>query len=261
MMQCPFCGADLDWRAVTELGRCGCGARVAVSRGQVLGGSLHENDAWERLEERLRRDCPDWRVYAALLKAGVHVEELFEGVAYLGRVFGWPAYAVRGRLARRPPEEVGRGGFNALRVALCGRGFVPSVERCDGERLEWWVGDLDGGGLKVCPEHPEGSAVAVVVDVEAVPVRRGWGAPDPDVSDAVLEGWSAWLAGNGAAGEYEVRDWITVSEHEVGEGFVWRPSPERVVLMSGEDWLEGLRAGLGVYCRKVEEYAAGLGLG
>ncbi|MGB9886266.1 MAG: hypothetical protein ACPLRW_04635 [Moorellales bacterium] len=252
--RCPFCGLELGWREVTVWERCACGARFRQSTLRSAGGSVHENNAWEEIEERLLFSLTEGErfLYRTLLDAGVPVEDLFHGVAYLGKVFGWPAYAVRGEPRVKSREELMENPANALRIVLWEAGFSPRVCRISRRRVDWWDGSIDGVRVSVCPLHPGHHRPAVRVETEDVPGRREWSSLPDGESDELHEAWTEWLMENGDDAECIVTDSLPVDDYEWGEGFVWKsPSAQS---WSGREWEEMLRRGLEAYRRKAESF-------
>lgn len=168
----------------------------------------------------------------------------------MGSVFGWPTYAVRGKLRVKSREEISQGPANALRVALWETGFSPRVCTLFRRRIDWWEGSVDGIRLYVCPSHPEHDGLVARVEAEDVPLRRDWLGLPTEESDELHEAWTEWLMVNGDDGDYTVTDSLLVSDHEWGEGFVWEPPDARSRPVCG--WMEVLRRGLEVYGEKVK---------
>lgn len=75
---CPYCGAKIGWRETTGEKKCSCGAEFRQSSSQVCLGSVHDNNAWEGIKEKLRGTCTgeEWTVYESLLESGERIEEL-----------------------------------------------------------------------------------------------------------------------------------------------------------------------------------------
>lgn len=252
--QCPFCSSELGWREITVQGRCACGARFRRSAVRSAGGSVHENNVWEEIEKRLLFPLAENErlFYRMLLDAGVRIEDLFHGVAYLGKVFGWPAYAVRGELRVKSREELLQNPANVLRIALWEAGFSPRVYRVSRCRVDWWDGSIDGVRVSICPFHPEYYCLVVRVETEDVPGRGEWSSLPDEESDELHEAWTEWLIENGDDAEYVVTDSLLVDDYEWGEGFIWKSSGAQS--WSGREWEEVLRRGLEAYRRKVESF-------
>ncbi|RDV81836.1 hypothetical protein DXX99_08655 [Ammonifex thiophilus] len=247
----------MSWREVIEEERCPCGARFRRAGFWNATGSTHDNEAWEEIGRRALSLVPKRgrELYQTLLDIGVYVEDLFDGVAYLGRVFGVPTYALRGVLRPKPKEEVARRPTNALRIFLWESGFSPRLCRLCHARLDWWEGSIGDVRVEVCPSHPGcGGGVAVSIEVKDVPLRGKWLELPDEEQDGLYEAWAWWLLDNGEEGEYEVTDCLDLSDHETSEGFVWRPTAEAGLPLTGEDWEAVLRRGLEVYEEKVRRF-------
>lgn len=258
--KCPFCGTKIDWRRATGLERCVCGARFRQSHMMSYGGAIHDNDAWEEIEDRLRASVKEekWSLYETLLESGAYIEDLFGGVAYLGKVFGWPAYALRGKLCVKPVGEITKRGPNSLRLALAEAGFTPQIRVTYYGRLDWWKGKIGGIPVNVCPFHPGHGGVAVYADVWSVPLRKEWDDHLHDEFD-IFNRWADWLTDNGSDGVFQVTGSIDVSKHEACEGFIWQKAysnfqewPDH----APDEWMKILRCGLEVYKAKVSQFMA-----
>jgi hypothetical protein len=222
------------------------------------GGAIHDNDAWEEIKDRIRASVKDekWLFYKTLLEAGTYIEDLFGGVAYLGKVFGWPTYALRGKLYLKPVEEVAKRGPNSLRLTLAEAGFTPETRVTYYGRLDWWEGNIDGISVGVCPFHPGYGGIVVHVDVQSVPLRKEWDNYFHDEFD-IYDKWADWLIDNGSDGVYEVTDFIEVSKYEICEGFIWKEASPNSQEWSNcilDDWMKILHRGLKIYKAKVLQF-------
>jgi len=252
--RCPFCGVELGWHEVTVQGECMCGARFRQSTCRSVFGSAHENNVWEEIEERILSCLPEKEreLYSTLINVGVRVEDLFENVAYLGKVFGWPTYVVQKQMRAKPKEEIFRSPTNALRVVLWEAGFSPCIHKLSRRRIDWWGGEVAGVKLYVCPSHPDYRGVVVRVEIQDVPLRKEWLSLPFKEADELYEAWTEWLIDNGDSGDYTVTDSLRVDDHEWSEGFIWKSQGYHS--LSTKELRKVLEDGLEVYKEKVKMF-------
>lgn len=255
---CPYCNTRIGWREATGEKKCSCGAEFKQSSSQTCSGSVHDNNAWEEIEKKLRRTCTgeDWTVYEALLEGGEQIEELFDGVKYLGKVFGWPTYALRGRLSVKPVKQLLENEYCALKLGLLRSGFEPVVvnRRYVPRRLEWWAGKVNEIGVKICLKHPYCEGIAVIPDIESIPERCGW--HELDEKFGIFDQWCDYLIDNGEDGDYIVSDYVEFGAYDIKEGFFYRGSvPAFQTAEDAVDWVFGVvRNGMSVYADKVKDF-------
>ncbi|SHF72797.1 hypothetical protein SAMN02745218_02964 [Desulfofundulus australicus DSM 11792] len=261
---CPYCNVRIGWREATGGKKCGCGAEFRQSSCRAYSGFVHNNNAWGDIKERLRRTCTneEWAVYEILLEGGEWIENLFNGVKYLGNVFGWPTYALRGKLSVKPIHQLLQDKYCALELGLLRSSFEPATtkERFTSQRLKWWLGMIDGIDVRICLRHPYCNGIAVIPDVESIPERCDWHELDEKCD--VFDRWCDYLIDNGEDGDYIVSDYVEYDAHDIKEGFFYRGLvPTFETIEEATEWIFNVvRNGMVVYTDKVREFLEQLSL-
>lgn len=120
-LACPFCKNKYDHRDILRLHLqtrgpidCSCSAQILISSVEDTSGGT---DVHELLRDRYGHLYSD-EERKILDAQGVYPDEIFSGVRYAGRVFGWKTYAVKGMVTRGAEAEDNLRQVQALREKL-----------------------------------------------------------------------------------------------------------------------------------------------
>jgi ribosomal protein L37AE/L43A len=240
---CPFCRKEITWEIAVGKRKCKCGAKAIKSNSRYAGEYLHSNDAWQKIEKELQKKYSKekWNLYSMLLKSGIHIEDLIFGVKYLGKVFSWPAYMLKGNLELKSQDKIIKNEQVALTLGLLKLGYKYRVNR--------WAGNIDGIDIEISLKESYEKNIAVVLNTNQIPERCGW-------EDNQHKKWEDFLIDNyDTPSEYTVTDLTDKSEY-YAEGFIYSGDiPEFSSETEAAKWLETmLKTGISTYTNLVSRF-------
>lgn len=269
---CPYCQKKLNWREMTGDKKCSCGAWFEISSARGYSDeSPHDNNVWERISAQVEKQCQDqdtWKIYETLVESGAAISQLFNNVAYAGKVFGWPTYALRGEPGIKPLKEIAaEDPINALRLVLIEMGFELIWVDNDDENWgylgnEFWEGEIDGKIFKIGLRSNDIYSCLLVVLDDDDSIESKWN-DDMEKEYEIFDKWNDYLCDNNKEGDYIIESLIRFGEYDMGSGFYLDNDavPYFTSISEAEQWLtDNVRNGLAAYRKKAARFLKSLGL-